>query len=375
MLFRSDYCLGENINDNSPIIISKGDFNYGTYSGSNYDNSFGQTTFERKPLGTEMKVIEFTNSRPYYKYVYLKTYLVYPDSTVSPDNLNKWTIKFYDSCNSGDNSFSVQSFNPVAVKFNKSGDMAECTIIINTKQQVGDTSYFQWTDKGCYSDPDTNNRVLKNNLSYNVNSVNECKSLASLYGYNVIGLQYNSECWADNMTSSDSKYNKHGKVDAQYCDKLGGTYINHVYVNENSITSTTTPSTTPPILMSTTTTTPSTTPPILMSTTTTTPSTTPPILMSTTTTTMLETPIPTFTSASVSADKLAEKGIKVLGSYLNNPMPYALKYSSPGTFLSQIDYKGSTNIYSPLIQMKKQRGIPNERFSNINDPDKYYHII
>ena len=90
---------------------------------------------------------------------------------------------------------------------------------------------------------------------------------------------------------------------------------------------------------------------------------------------MLETPIPTFTSASVSADKLAEKGIKVLGSYLNNPMPYALKYSSPGTFLSQIDYKGSTNIYSPLIQMKKQRGIPNERFSNINDPDKYYHII
>jgi hypothetical protein len=65
------------------------------------------------------------------------------------------------------------------------------------------------------------------------------------------------------------------------------------------------------------------------------------------------TPSPTYVAVNM-VDKLAEKGIKVLGAYLNNPMPNALQYSSPGTFLSQIDYHGDTNIYSPLIRMGKK---------------------
>jgi hypothetical protein len=49
--------------------------------------------------------------------------------------------------------------------------------------------------------------------------------------------------------------------------------------------------------------------------------------------------------------KLLEKGITMFGTYLNNPMEHVLKHSNPGTFISQIDYKGSTNVYSPYIKM------------------------
>ena len=79
------------------------------------------------------------------------------------------------------------------------------------------------------------------------------------------------------------------------------------------------------------------------------------------------------TQTSNNLENLAEKSIKVLGSYLNNPMPGALKYSTPGTFISQIDYKGSTNVYSPLLIFGKKKNTT-EKFYNINDPDNFYHI-
>ena len=66
--------------------------------------------------------------------------------------------------------------------------------------------------------------------------------------------------------------------------------------------------------------------------------------------------------------KLMNRGLKVLGSYLNNPMNNALKYSSPGTLINQINYKGASNLYSPLLKLKTR-----EKFTNPNDPDKYSH--
>ena len=68
--------------------------------------------------------------------------------------------------------------------------------------------------------------------------------------------------------------------------------------------------------------------------------------------------------------KLFDKGLQMLGSYINNPMPGVLQKSTPGTFISQIDYRGATNVYSPLIQFGTES---TDKFANINDPDDYYH--
>ena len=73
--------------------------------------------------------------------------------------------------------------------------------------------------------------------------------------------------------------------------------------------------------------------------------------------------------------QLLEKIIKMAGTYLNNPMhkaiPKAMNYAFPGTFVSQIDYTGSTNIYSPLLQLGSSSG---EKFQNTNDPDNFFHL-
>jgi hypothetical protein len=58
-------------------------------------------------------------------------------------------------------------------------------------------------------------------------------------------------------------------------------------------------------------------------------------------------------------------GSNILASLLNQT-PEKKIVKTPGTFLSQIDYDGSTNVYSPLLEFSKE-----ERFENIYDNYRY----
>jgi len=84
-----------------------------------------------------------------------------------------------------------------------------------------------WTYQGCFNDGTKGQpgpRVLKNQIGQ-VNSASECQKLAMQKGYNVFGLQFNGECWAD----TDVAYASQGT--RQNCTSLGPAWGNQVYTS------------------------------------------------------------------------------------------------------------------------------------------------
>jgi hypothetical protein len=81
-----------------------------------------------------------------------------------------------------------------------------------------------WTYQGCFNDGNHGQagpRVLKNNIGQ-VTSASQCTALAQGMGYNVSGLQYGGQCWADTNVAYDAQGAQ------QNCPPLGPAWGNQV---------------------------------------------------------------------------------------------------------------------------------------------------
>ena len=81
--------------------------------------------------------------------------------------------------------------------------------------------------KGCYNDNST--RALKNHIGNG--NINDCVNLASAKGYDTVGLQYYSECWAGNNGKDGNNYSQFGtQTNTSSCNinAVGG-WTNMVY--------------------------------------------------------------------------------------------------------------------------------------------------
>ena len=81
---------------------------------------------------------------------------------------------------------------------------------------------------------------------------------------------------------------------------------------------------------------------------------------------------PTSTSSSLTQNEMLDYALKFFSTYMkgSSTQSNVRNYSAPGTFASQIDYHGSTNVYSPLIEMNGRYDI----FQNMPDADNFYHL-
>ena len=83
-------------------------------------------------------------------------------------------------------------------------------------------------DLGCWNDQDEE-RALPDRVTYEGSTRDKyegCKNKAKIKGYSIFALQYGGQCWMS--SNGESTYSKYGRASGS-CEKLGGTWVNHVY--------------------------------------------------------------------------------------------------------------------------------------------------
>ncbi|KAJ3219200.1 hypothetical protein HDU67_002196 [Dinochytrium kinnereticum] len=76
---------------------------------------------------------------------------------------------------------------------------------LNQEEHQKEESEAHWTELGCFIDNE--DRVLKNKLGTDTETVDTCSKLAREGGYSMIGLEWGGECWADNDFQNTTSIN------------------------------------------------------------------------------------------------------------------------------------------------------------------------